>query len=180
MPKPTKSGPKVETNLPVEICLETTDDATEVAALIERVFGPAILTRAAHVLRGDTPSVPQFTFVARSAGVIIGTVRLTPIRWGDRDILMLGPLGVDPSAKNMGVGRLLMKTVMDAACADEAAAKWGAVMLVGDPPYYKPFGFKPVAHGAFDAPLPVDPMRVLVAPLVEGGDAGLRGVARPV
>ncbi|MEM1317631.1 MAG: N-acetyltransferase [Pseudomonadota bacterium] len=168
------------TNLPVEIELEKPEDAAEVAALIDRVFGPAIFTRAAHVLRGQTPSVPQFTFVARAEGAIIGTVRLTPIRWGERVVLMLGPLGVEASTKNMGVGRSLMKTVMDAARGHEDADRWGAVMLVGDAPYYRPFGFEPVAHGAFEAPLPVDPLRVLVAPLVEGGAGGLAGVARPL
>ncbi|EFL89046.1 GNAT family N-acetyltransferase [Ahrensia sp. R2A130] len=162
----------------VYISLETAADSAEVAALIERVFGPAILTRAAHVLRGETTSVPQFTFVARRDDTIIGTVRLTPIRWGEREVLMLGPLGVDPLAKNMGVGRKLMKTVMDAARADQNAERWGAVMLVGDPPYYHPFGFRAVPHGKFEAPLPVDPMRVLVAELCEGGAEDLSGNAR--
>jgi predicted N-acetyltransferase YhbS len=53
------------------------------------------------------------------------------------------------------------------------------VLLVGDEPYYGPLGFRPVKKGDVKMPGPVDPARLLVAELVDGAAAGIKGAVQP-
>ena len=92
---------------------------------------------------------------------LAGSVRLTPITIGETPALLLGPLTVAPEFKNRGLGKLLLRTAIDAS----AAAGETAILLVGDAPYYGPFGFQRVAFGSIGMPGPVDPARVLIASL---------------
>jgi predicted N-acetyltransferase YhbS len=94
-------------------------------------------------------------------GKVVGSVRMTGVAAGPVHAHLLGPLAVRPSHKNIGIGRELVRIAIDAA--DRARSE--AVILVGDPPYYCPLGFKPVAYGALTFPGPVDPARVLAVPL---------------
>ena len=63
-----------------------------------------------------------------------------------------------------------MRHVMEEA----RKAGWPFVILVGDQPYYWPFGFRPLPPRRVAMPGPVDPARFLVAELVPGAAEGLR------
>jgi predicted N-acetyltransferase YhbS len=52
------------------------------------------------------------------------------------------------------------------------------IILVGDQPYYWPFGFRPLPPGRVQMPGPVDPARLLVAELQPGMAEGLEGMVR--
>jgi predicted N-acetyltransferase YhbS len=99
---------------------------------------------------------------------------MTPIHAGEGDALLLGPLAVKPAWKNLGIGRRLVRIAVDAA----RDAGWGAVVLVGDGPYYGPLGFAKLPRGQVTMPRPVDPERMLVAELKEGTAALLLGEVR--
>ena len=71
----------------------------------------------------------------------------------------------------MGIGRKLVATALEAA--KEAGAS--PVILVGDAPYYAPFGFTPMPEGRIRMPRPVDPARLLVAEIAGGSLAGFKG-----
>jgi predicted N-acetyltransferase YhbS len=62
----------------------------------------------------------------------------------------------------------------------EAARKAGhkLVILVGDEPYYGPFGFQMVAPGSMVMPAPVDPRRMLACELATGALNGASGIVR--
>ncbi len=111
-----------------------------------------------------SPHRPDVSFVGLAGEQVAGSIRLTPIRIGDTDALLLGPLTVSPDFKNRGLGKALMRTAMEAA----AAAGDKVVLLVGDAPYYSPFGFQQVPFGRITLPGPVDPARLLVALLNDG------------
>jgi len=98
---------------------------------------------------------------------------MTPITIGGRPALILGPLVVAPAYKHQGAGRALVRMALDAA----RKAGHKVVLLVGDLPYYGPLGFTFLGRGVIELPAPVDPDRVLVAPLCEGALAGLAGKA---
>ena len=49
------------------------------------------------------------------------------------------------------------------------------VILVGDEPYYMRVGFHKVPAGSMIMPGPVDPERLLAAPLVDGALEGVSG-----
>jgi predicted N-acetyltransferase YhbS len=52
------------------------------------------------------------------------------------------------------------------------------VILVGDEPYYGPFGFHPVPHASMRFPAPVDQNRILACAFVEGAAEGVTGDVR--
>jgi predicted N-acetyltransferase YhbS len=155
--------------------LERPEDAAAVEDLAAKAFGPGRLARAAYRLREQAPHLAGLSFVAEHEGVLIGSVRLTPIAVGDRAALLLGPLVVDAAWTGKGCGRGLVKLAVGAA--REGGHR--LIVLVGDLPYYGPLGFRRVEPaGAVTLPGPVDPARLLVAELQAGAAAGLSGIAR--
>lgn len=93
---------------------------------------------------------------------------------GSVPALMLGPLTVDPAFEGVGIGAGLMRRALDEA----GAAGERLVLLVGDEPYYKRFGFGIVPAGQLHLPGPVDPRRFLGRELCDGALAAAQGVVR--
>jgi predicted N-acetyltransferase YhbS len=159
--------------------LERPSDAAAIEALQHAAFGPGAYARAAFRVREQAPHEPKLSFLTELDGVLIGSVRMTPIRVGDADGakgLLLGPLVVEPAYKGKGHGKALMRFVMEAA----RKSGWPFVILVGDQPYYWPFGFRPLPQGRVAMPGPVDPARLLVAELQPGAAETLQGMVRGI
>jgi predicted N-acetyltransferase YhbS len=97
---------------------------------------------------------------------------MTRVAAGEGTALLLGPLAVRPSYKNLGIGRRLVRIAVEAAANADAAA----VLLVGDQPYYGPLGFSKMPRGQVSLPRPVDLDRILVAELTPGAAAALKGM----
>lgn len=128
-------------------------------------FGPGRFARAAFRVREGVAHDPKTSFVAMLEAEMIGSVRLTPIRIGASAAMLLGPLAVLPQYKGRGAGRRLMMESLQAC----SALGVNFVLLVGDQPYYGPFGFVRAPAGSIRFPAPVDPARVLVADLRSDG-----------
>lgn len=138
---------------PAAIQAETVFDAAAVARVVDSAFGPGRFARTAERLReGRDPAVG---FVARQDGRIVGSVRLWNIRIGETAALFLGPIAVERTERNAGVGADLVAVCVDWARQAEASG----ILLVGDPPYFNRFEFQRM-EGAI-LPGPVDPARVL-------------------
>lgn len=163
------------TSHPFTYRLETPADDPLIEAIHADAFGPGRFARAAFRLREGVPHDPTLSFVAHAGDRLIASVRLTPIRIGDRPALLLGPLAVVPEFKGRGAGKRLVRIALDAA----RAAGHAAVLLVGDEPYYGPLGFVRLPRYAITLPAPADPDRVLVAGLMPGALDGLAGAAMP-
>jgi len=157
------------------IVVERPGEAAAIDALIEHAFGPGRYARAAERLREGNRPVGELCFIAWEGRAAAGCVRLWPIAIGAAPALLLGPLAVDDAWRGRGLGRALL------AHACEAAAKAGhaLILLVGDEPYYAPFGFAAAPARAVAMPGPVDPRRVLVRALIDGAAKGLSGRVRP-
>jgi predicted N-acetyltransferase YhbS len=151
---------------------ELSSDDSAVEALHRAAFGPGAYARAAFRVREQAPHDRTLSFLTELDGVLVASVRMTPIDVGGARGLLLGPLVVDPPHKGQGYGKALMRHVM------EEARKAGSpfVILVGDQPYYWPFGFRPLPPGRVTMPGPVDPARLLAAELKPGAAEGLAGM----
>ncbi|MGN6548587.1 MAG: GNAT family N-acetyltransferase [Pararhizobium sp.] len=163
--------------MPITDYVFLTEDPSHDAAIRlinDEAFGPGRFTRAAERIREQGPHEAALSFVCADRGETIGSVRMTPVQAGPVSGHLLGPLAVRPSHKNLGIGRELVRIAVEAArrVASEA------VILVGDPPYYGPLGFRPVSYGALVFPGPVDPARVLAHPLEPGALERLSGRIR--
>ena len=150
---------------------ETADDAAAIDRLHERTFGPGRFAKTAYRIREQVLHSLDLSFTGWIGTLMVGSVRLSPIRIGTTPALLLGPLTVEPPFRERGIGQALMVRALD-----EARKKGHRlVVLVGDEPYYGKAGFKRVPKGQASMPGPVDPQRLLIAELVEGAFAGVSG-----
>lgn len=148
------------------VALQTPSDLAAINALHETTFGPGRFARTAFRIREMAATADELCFVAHDTkkSKIVGSVILSHITVGGVPSLLLGPLTVTPDYKNKGAGKLLMRQAVDSA----RAAGYQSIILVGDEPYYGPFGFRPVPRGQIKLPGPVDPARLLVCILPDG------------
>ncbi|MEE7456670.1 GNAT family N-acetyltransferase [Methylorubrum populi] len=164
------------TALPLVIRPEHPDDAPAIERLHARAFGPGRFARTAYRLREGGSPLPDLCLTALVGTYLVGSVRIGSAEAGGGPLLVLGPLTVDPSFSDRGIGTSLMRASLDAA----RAAGHGLVILVGDAPYYARFGFRPVPPGRLALPGPVDPARFLWLELFDGASAGRSGPVRPL
>ena len=163
------------TDLALTIAPETPADAEAIERLHERTFGPGRYARTAYRIREGRGHLLPLSFVARVGTLLVGSVRLTPIRIGDARALLLGPLTVEPPFRSRGVGRALIAR----ALTDAKQQGHRLVLLVGDAPFYQRAGFRPIPKGQVTMPGPVDPARLLVHELVPGAFDGVSGMIKP-
>ena len=154
---------------------ETADDAVPIERLHERTFGPGRYAKSAYRLREGMGHRLELSFTARIGTLLVGSVRLSPIRIGESKALLLGPLTVEPPFRDRGIGQALIQR----ALKDARQKGHRLVVLVGDEPYYGKSGFKRIPKGRATMPGPVDPARLLVCELVEGAFEGVSGPIRP-
>jgi predicted N-acetyltransferase YhbS len=163
------------TDLPLTILAETREDATAIERLHERTFGPGRFARTAYRIREQREHVLEISFTARIGTLLVGSVRLTPIRVGDDKALMLGPLTVEPAFRGRGIAQALIDRAMNEAREHGHRL----LFLVGDEAYYARSGFRQVPKGQVGMPGPVDPARLLVAELIMGAFQNVKGRIRP-
>lgn len=162
------------TDVSLTISPETEGDGPAIERLHERTFGPGRYAKSAYRLREQVSHSLDLSFTARVGTLLVGSVRLSPIRIGETKALLLGPLTVEPPFRERGVGQALIARALEAARAQGHKL----VMLVGDEPYYSKAGFKRVARDRASMPGPVDPARLLVAELADGAFEGVSGPVR--
>lgn len=150
---------------------ETPAHDPEIDTLNEEAFGPGRFARAAYKIREGGPHERDLSFVGIRNGMVIASVRMTPIAAGKGRSLMLGPLAVRPAHKNLGIGRHLVAMALEAA----GNGGWQSVLLVGDEPYYGPLGFTRIPFGQISMPRPVDRNRLLIHEIVPGAVTSLTG-----
>jgi predicted N-acetyltransferase YhbS len=150
-------------------------DEAAALALVDRVFGPGRFAKAAERLRENNRRLLQLSFVARQDGALVGSVRLWPVRIGERAALLLGPIAVDEAARSQGLGAALVER----ACQAAAAAGHEAVILVGDVGFFGALGFEALPPGRVRLPGPADGRRILARALRPGALDGLEGEAWP-
>ncbi|MBO0753863.1 MAG: N-acetyltransferase [Bradyrhizobiaceae bacterium] len=163
------------TDLALTILPETPADENIIERLHERTFGPGRHARTASRIREGASHLLDLSFTARIGTLLVGSVRMTPVRIGSTRALLLGPLTVEPPFRRRGVGLALMQR----ALAQARQRGHRLVVLVGDEPYYARAGFRRIGKGQVRMPGPVDPARLLVAELTEGAFAGVSGLISP-
>jgi predicted N-acetyltransferase YhbS len=140
-------------------------------ALLDLAYGPARFTKASERLREGRRA--ELALVAAEGRRIVGTVRLWQVSAGsDRRALLLGPLAVASDRRRRGIG----STLMHHALREAARLRHGAVLLVGDAPYYSRFGFSSEKTGALWLPGPYERHRLLGCELKPGALDGARGL----
>src|SRR5215210_6759341 len=133
---------------PFAIRSERTSDVAAREALLDACFGDNRHARTCQRLRDGRMPAEGLAFSARCEGRPVGTVRLWHVSAGGIPALMLGPLAVEASSRQLGVGAALM----DHALAAAKARGHRGVILLGDAPYYSRFGFSAAKTGELTLP----------------------------
>ena len=160
---------------PFAIRAERSSDVVAREALLDACFGENRHTRTCQRLRDGRAPAEGLALSATARGRLVGTVRLWHVSAGGVPALMLGPLAVDDSCRKLGVGAALM----DQALAAATALGHGAVMLLGDAPYYARFGFSSAKTGELALPGPFERDRLLGLELRHGALDGAWGMIAP-
>ena len=158
----------------VTIRHELVSDIAPREALLNRAFGKARKRKTSERLRqGRVPSEGLAFAAVDAGGRLVGTVRLWDVIAGSAGpALLLGPIAVDCRHQGKGIGAALMQRALN-----EARVKGhGAVILVGDAPYYGRFGFGHGPVSDLHLPEPVDPARFLGLELIPGALDGAEGL----
>ncbi|MBR1203400.1 MULTISPECIES: GNAT family N-acetyltransferase [unclassified Bradyrhizobium] len=161
---------------PFAIRAERASDVVAREALLDACFGENRHARTCQRLRdGRAPAQGLSLAAVRQDGRLVGTVRLWHVSAGGRSALMLGPLAVDDDCRGLGVGAALMQRALAVA----KARGHGAVILLGDAPYYARYGFTAARTGELSLPGAFERERLLGLELVEGALDGAWGMITP-
>src|SRR5580704_12772515 len=157
---------------PFAIRAERTSDVVAREALLDACFGDNRHTRTCQRLRDGRAPAEGLALSALAQGRLVGTLRLWHVSAGWVPALVLGPLAVDPSCRDLGVGAALMDRALTAA----KARGHGAVVLLGDAPYYARFGFSGLKTTELSLPGPFERDRLLGLELRDGALDGAWGM----
>jgi predicted N-acetyltransferase YhbS len=157
---------------PFAIRAERASDVAAREALLDACFGASRHTRTCQRLRDGRAPGQGLALSAVRQGRLVGTVRLWHVSAGGIPALMLGPLAVEESSRQLGVGAALM----DHALAAAKARGHRAVILLGDAPYYARFGFSAAKTSQMSLPGPFERDRLLGLELCKGALDGAWGM----
>lgn len=120
--------------------------------------------RLVDALRGSAAWLPELAMVAEWGGEVVGYALLSRVhvRPGGWPALALGPVAVAPHRQRIGHGTAVVQAVLDAAAElDERL-----VVVLGDPGFYRRFGFEPAARLGLSSPWSGlgDPWQAFVLP----------------
>jgi predicted N-acetyltransferase YhbS len=160
---------------PFAIRAERASDVAAREALLDACFGDDRHMRTCQRLRDGRAPAEGLALSAVREGRLVGTVRLWHVSAGGVPALMLGPLAVDDSCRSLGVGAALMARALQAA----KARGHGAVILLGDAPYYARFGFSAEKTGELALPGAFERDRLLGFELRDGALDGAWGMIAP-
>ena len=160
---------------PFAIRSERASDVVAREALLDACFGANRHMRTSQRLRDGRAPAEGLALSALRQGRLVGTLRLWHVSAGGVPALVLGPLAVDPSCRKLGIGKALVRRALAAA----KVRGHGAVLLLGDAPYYSRFGFSALTTGELRLPGPFEPDRLLDLELREGALDGASGMIVP-
>ncbi|MEM7642442.1 MAG: N-acetyltransferase [Pseudomonadota bacterium] len=139
----------------MELLRETEADGWEVEALLDTCFAPGRTALSSYRLRDGPPARALCLLIRGDLGEVAGAIRFWPVRVADHEAMLLGPIAVHPTRQGEGLGALLIQSSLDRA----TVAGVERVLLVGDAPYYRRFGFQRLR--GVEMPPPTNPDRVL-------------------
>ena len=160
----------------MEIIPQGPKHGANIERLLDLTFGHDRHGKTVYRLREAVPAVASLCFVIEHDGEVVASLRFWPVKLPNREqALLLGPLAVLPELSGQGMGRALVRHGMAVAKAEG----WPAVLVVGEPTYYEPYGFSRQAAQRLRLPGWVELPRFQAAELIPGALAGVDGLIRP-
>lgn len=160
---------------------ERSDEVAQREALLDRVMGANRKRKSSEKIRKNRLPAMGLNLVARNeSGLLIGSIRLWPIRMANKNggfinALLLGPLAISQDFAGQGIGsRLMVEAISRAKILGH-----GAILLVGDADYYCRFGFSASKADNLAMPGPFERQRFQALELIVGWLDNATGVVMP-
>jgi putative acetyltransferase len=150
---------------------EQAADHAAVHALVAHAMRPNE-ARLVELIRASDHAVPDLALVAEEAGAIVGYALFSHVGLAGPatcSVLALAPLCVRPDRRRAGIGRALVR----AGLVRADALGETLVTVLGDPRYYRRFGFEPAPAYGIEPPSRFPPEAFMVRAL--SGYDGARG-----
>ena len=124
---------------------ETSGDVAAIRIVEEVAFGRPDEARLIDDLRAAGDSV--FSLVAVDGDTVVGHVLFSRMK-APFPALALGPIAVQPEYRRTGIGSRLIRE----GIARSEAAGWTGIFVLGDPAFYRRFGFGVARARGFTSP----------------------------
>jgi putative acetyltransferase len=124
---------------------ETPRDVSAIRIVEEVAFGRPDEARLIEDLRAAGDSV--FSLVALDGDTVVGHVLFSRMK-APFPALALGPVAVQPEHRRTGIGSRLIRE----GIARSDAAGWAGIFVLGDPAFYRRFGFSAPRARGFTSP----------------------------
>lgn len=162
----------------ITISQETDTDKAAISDLIDLCFGKDRKKRTVYQFRDGISAYESLCLCARNGkGDLVGSLRFWPVLLPNGGIIPLfGPLAVDPTQQGQGIGKALIQAGHQ--LVKEKGFK--AILIIGKPSYYQPFGYGEEVISKLALPGPVDPLTFMGYEIEEGYLSKLEGPVRPV
>lgn len=129
-----------------------------------------------HIMRDSSSFIRELDVVAEVDGKVVGNIVYTKAKiFGDdgncHEVICFGPISVHPDFQRQGIGSLLIEHTKKQA----QEMGFRAILIYGDPDYYRRFGFVPAERYGIGTPdnMYADPLQALE--LSEGALANCPG-----
>jgi len=156
---------------------EEADHTIHLDKLLDSAFGAGRKGRTVYRFRDGVDPVGCLRYVALGPeGDVWGSIRFWPVALPDGGIeVLLGPLAVFPNLRGQGIGKALVAHGL----AGARVAGYRSVLIVGEPDYYRPFGFRPEYVAGLFLPGSVAPLTFMGLEFEEGRLAHAAGPVLP-
>ncbi|MEV6598967.1 N-acetyltransferase [Actinoplanes sp. NPDC051346] len=128
--------------------VERPGDAGPVWAVLTAAFPTDAEARLVDALRDTDSWLPGLSVVAEENGRVVAYALLSRITVGSDPALALGPVAVLPGEQRRGLGAAVISEVLKLA----TVAGERLVLVLGDPAYYRRFGFTPAMPYGITSP----------------------------
>ena len=119
-------------DISLTILPETRTTRRRSSACTSALSVPGRYAKTAYRLREQVAHSLDVSFTARIGTLLVGSVRLSPIRIGETKALLLGPLTVEPAFRERGVGQALIERALEGSGAPRATgwSSWSATSRI--------------------------------------------------
>ncbi|GAB1580984.1 GNAT family N-acetyltransferase [Phyllobacterium phragmitis] len=131
--------------MPVTVRDEEPADIAAIHRVVEAAFQQSMEADLVDRLRADGDAV--ISLVAEEDGEIVGHVLFSPMS-ASFPALGLAPVSVLPGRQNQGIGSMLIREGLKQA----ESRGCRVVFVLGEPAYYRRFGFDPALAAGFGSP----------------------------
>jgi putative acetyltransferase len=140
---------------PLQVRAADDSDLPDVLRVHRAAFGSDVEADLVEALLADPGARPLESYVAEVDGEVSAHVLLTRVAlWSAPELpaRILAPLAVLPERQRQGLGTAVTVAALDAARARGVVL----VVVLGDPSYYRRFGFRPLLPEGPRPPYPLD------------------------